>query len=237
MEQGRNFLAEIQALIEQKLETQSPEERMEKLNEELKKAKPDFVLIQTLLDKGVGKVMSIEKIREKFEKKSIKAEQSARLKELNAELKKLAPNMSLIESLLQKGVGKEISIEEIKSSIDEEKINSIPKEFTSFVSNLDSDGMGRIEKAEMKKLKEFLSCDIELNIHIRTDDNKSLIHIAVGMGDTKLAEMLIKRGIDVSGGYSTWAHPLYWTTSANGVGEVKELIKEELRKKGLDFEM
>ncbi len=232
---AENYLEMITKLIEEKLENQSPEERLNKLNEELKKAKPDFVLIQTLLDKGVGKVMSIEKIREKFEKKSIKAEQSARLKELNAELKKLAPDMSLIESLLQKGVGKEISMEEIESRIDKEKIKSIPKEFTKFVSNLDSDGMGRIQKSEMKKLKEFLSCDMELDIHKRTGDRKSLIQIAVGMGDTELAEMLIKRGIDVSGGGSTWAHPLYWKTSANGAGEVKELIKEELRKKGLDF--
>ena len=232
---AENYLEMITKLIEEKLENQSPEERMEKLNAELKKAKPDFVLIQTLLDKGVGKVLSIEKIREKFEKKSIKAEQSTRLKELNAELKKLAPNMSLIKSLLQKGVGKEISMEEIESRIDKEKIKSIPREFTKFVSNLHSDGLGRTGKAKMKKLKEFLSCDMELDIHKRTGDRKSLIHIAVGMGDTELAEMLIKRGIDVLGGFSSWANTLDWYTTAKGAEAVKKLIKEELRKKGLDY--
>ena len=234
-----NYLEQIQKLVQEKIEKQSPQERLEKLQLELKKENPDFSLIESLLEKGVGKKMTMEKVQMDFlkkqEKKNKKEELSNNLRILNEELKKENPDFSLIESLLEKGVGKKMNFEEIK----EKRAKMTIKKYKSFVSKLQPDLRGVVKKEELEILKTFLKMtDIELNPDIPTKVKQRLIHIAVGMGDIELAQMLIDRGADLESEarytvYKGWKAPLDWSSRFNvdGLATVKKMIEEELNKK------
>ena len=187
------YLAQVQKLVQEKLDSQSPEERLEMLNAEMKREKPDLSLIETLLEKGVGKEFSMEKIKETIEKNK--------------------------------------------------KLNLTPIQFEEFISKLEPDSSGIIEPKELTKIKEFLSQEeITLNVEVLTSANKlpphangglNLIHIAVGMGDVELAQMLIDRGADLDKGCCN-GHgrtPIRWIPSpekSEKAKEVKELIKKRL---------
>ena len=56
---AQGYLAQVQKLVQEKLNSQSPEERLEMLNAEMKRENPDLSLIETLLEKGVGKDFSL----------------------------------------------------------------------------------------------------------------------------------------------------------------------------------
>ena len=187
------YLAQVQKLVQEKLNSQSPEERLEMLNAEMKREKPDLSLIETLLEKGVGKEFSMEKIKETIETNK--------------------------------------------------KINLTPIQFEEFISKLEPDSSGIIEPKELTKIKEFLSQEeITLNVEVLTSANKfpphangglNLIHIAVGMGDVELAQMLIDRGADLDKGCCNGhgRRPMQWIPSSEKTEEakeVKELIKKRL---------
>jgi hypothetical protein len=190
---AQGYLAQVQKLVQEKLNSQSPEERLEMLNAEMKREKPDLSLIETLLEKGVGKEFSMEKIKETIETNK--------------------------------------------------KINLTPIQFEEFISKLEPDSSGIIEPKELTKIKEFLSQEeITLNVEVLTSANKfpphangglNLIHIAVGMGDVELAQMLIDRGADLDKGCCNGhgRRPMQWIPSSEKTEEakeVKELIKKRL---------
>ena len=234
-----NYLEQIQKLVQEKLESETPEQRLEKLNAELKKEKPDFPFIKSLIDLGVGKKMNMEKVQIEFQREKDKKETKKRLEIFNEEMKKFIPDISLLESLLKQGIGKKVDLEEIKVKIRENKDTNLPKKFEEFVSEqLRTNGVGKIDNEEMKKLKEFLRHkDITFPVDVYTSKGPALIHIAVGMGDVELAQMLIDRGADLESQGSTggWNSPLDWSNdfSPNPIGfeEVKKMIEEELNKK------
>jgi hypothetical protein len=234
-----NYLEQIKKLVQEKLESETPEQRLEKLNAELKKEKPDFPFIKSLIDLGVGKKMTMEKVQIQFEKEKDKKETKKRLELFNKEMKKFVPDISLLESLLKQGIGKKVDLEEVKVKIRENKDRNLPKEFEEFVSKgLETDGVGMIDDEDMEKLKQFLSQkDIKLPVDTFTSEGPSLIHIAVGMGDVELAQMLIDRGanLDSHGKTGGWSNPLDWDNddcpNMEGFHRVKEMIEEELNEK------
>ena len=230
-----NYLEQIKKLVQEKLESETPEQRLEKLNAELKKEKPDFPFIKSLIDLGVGKKMTMEKVQIQFEKEKDKKETKKRLEIFNEEMKKFIPDISLLESLLKQGIGKKIDLEEVKVKIRENKDRNLPKEFKEFVSReLKTDGDGIINAEDMKRLKEFLSLiDIKLPVDVCTSAGPSLIQIAVGMGDVELAQMLIDRGANLCSRGKTggWNTPLQWGTIPKNRANAKK-VKTLLRKHG-----
>lgn len=93
---AQNYLEMIKGLVEEKINKMTPEERMDMLNAEMKKANPDNSLIETLIQKGVGKTMSMEKVLQKVETSKIKRKVNTNLKqakdEFSALLKELGKN-------------------------------------------------------------------------------------------------------------------------------------------------
>ena len=78
---AQNYLEMIKGLVEEKISNMTPEERMDMLNVEMKKANPDNSLIETLIQKGVGKTMSMEKVLQKVETSKVKRKVNTNLKE------------------------------------------------------------------------------------------------------------------------------------------------------------
>ena len=78
---AQNYLEMIKGLVEEKISNMTPEERMDMLNAEMKKANPDNSLIETLIQKGVGKTMSMEKVLQKVETSKVKRKVNTNLKE------------------------------------------------------------------------------------------------------------------------------------------------------------
>ena len=70
-----NYFEQVQKLLQEKLENQSPQERLEMLNGEMMKENPSISLIEKLLQQGVGKKMTMEKVKETIEKNKIKLQQ------------------------------------------------------------------------------------------------------------------------------------------------------------------
>ena len=68
----KDFLKEINSLIEMRLTDMSEKDRLELFNEEMKKDSPDQVLIKKLVDMGIGKTISMEKVLTKVETQKIK---------------------------------------------------------------------------------------------------------------------------------------------------------------------
>ena len=215
-----NYLEQIQKLVQEKLDSQSPEERLEKLNSELKKKSPDLSLIETLLEKGVGKKMTFESVKEKIEKKQ-------RLEKLNAEIKKLNPDLEFIETLLEKGVGKKMTMEKVKEAIKKNPFGKMPMEFERLVGNLSNLTISS-EKSSIRKIKKILSTkEVEVDVELALSDGKKLIHYAVNTGDVELAQLLIDRGanLNTNGANGQWRRPLDWIPLFHSQ-EVKDLIKK-----------
>ena len=78
---AQNYLEMIKGLVEEKISNMTPEERMDMLNAEMKKANPDNSLIETLIQKGVGKTMSMKKVLQKVETSKVKRKVNTNLKE------------------------------------------------------------------------------------------------------------------------------------------------------------
>ena len=70
-----NYFEQVQKLLQEKLENQSPQERLEMLNGEMMKENPSISLIEKLLQQGVGKKITMEKVKETIEKNKIKLQQ------------------------------------------------------------------------------------------------------------------------------------------------------------------
>jgi len=93
---AQNYLEMIKGLVEQKISNMTPEERMDMLNTEMKKANPDNSLIEKLIEKGVGKSMTMEKVLKKVETSKVKRKVNTNLKQaksgFTALLKELGAN-------------------------------------------------------------------------------------------------------------------------------------------------
>ena len=93
---AQNYLEMIKGLVEQKISNMTPEERMDMLNTEMKKANPDNSLIEKLIEKGVGKSMTMEKVLKKVETSKVKRKVNTNLKQaksgFSALLKELGAN-------------------------------------------------------------------------------------------------------------------------------------------------
>ena len=214
-----NYLEQIQKLVQEKLDSQSPEERLEKLNEELKKKNPDLSLIETLIQKGVGKKMTFESVKEKIEQKE-------RLLKLNNEIKKLKPDLEFIESLLEKGVGKKMTMEKVKEAIEKNPFGKMPMEFEQLVGNLSKRSITS-KKSSIKKIKKILSIkEVEVDVELALFDGRKLIQYAVNTGDVELAQLLIDRGADLNtkGANFNWRRPADWRPAFYSQ-EVFDLIK------------
>ena len=214
-----NYLEQIQKLVQEKIDSQSPEERLEKLNSELKKKNPDLSLIETLIQKGVGKKMTFESVKEKIEQKK-------RLEKLNTETKKLNPDLELIESLLEKGVGKKMTMEKVKEAIEKNPFGKMPMEFEQLVGKL-SKRSTTSDDSSIKKIKKILSIkEVKVDVELALYDGKRLIHYAVNTGDVELAQLLIDRGADLNtkGTGDNWRRPADWRPAFYSQ-EVFDLIK------------
>jgi ankyrin repeat protein len=130
MEQG--YMAQIAKLIEEKLNSKTPQERLEMLNDELSKQNPDMSLIENLLQKGVGKKMTMDSIKKsivkaKVEKeKKVKTEIEERKKReeatplLIAEFQKSNPSYEVVKELLECGADPNVEFRFEKYKFDEE---------------------------------------------------------------------------------------------------------------------
>ena len=104
--------------------------------------------------------------------------------------------------------------------------------FKEFVSELHPDRNGKVSKDIIQKLKEFLiKKELLLDVNTYTKKGICLIHIAVGMGDVELAQMLIDREVDLNtnGRDKSWRFPCDWITDMEVSEDVKKLIKNHVK--------
>lgn len=229
----RDYLSEVTKLIEENIKEKSIEERLKLLNEETKKEKPDLDYIQKLLQKGVGKNMTMDDVLRLIKEKDFTEAVNKRIEEIKAETEKLVPNIKRIQTLLDEGVDGKMTIESVMKIIEENRISKIPLYFKEFVSKLAPDGLGKIKEDELQIIKEHLkNKSLTLDVNTLTKKGITLLHVAVGMGDTELAELLIERGAILdSKGNGSWRPPTQWITDVvEQSDKVKKIIKEAKRR-------
>ena len=229
----KNYLEEVTKLIEENIKEKSTEERLKLLNEETKKEKPNLDYIQKLLQKGVGKNMTMDDVLRLIKEKNFTEGVNKRIEEIKAEIEKLAPNIKKIQTLLDEGVDGKMTIESVMKIIEENKTTKIPLYFKEFVSKLAPSGFGKIEEDELQIIKEHLkNKSVTLDVNTLTKKGITLLHVAVGMGDSELAELLIERGAILdSKGNGSWRPPTQWITDViKQSDKVKKIIKEAKRR-------
>ena len=229
----RDYLSEVTKLIEENIKEKSIEERLKLLNEETKKEKPDLDYIQKLLQKGVGKNMTMDDVLRLIKEKDFTEAVNKRIEEIKAETEKLVPNIKRIQTLLDEGVDGKMTIESVMKIIEENRISKIPLYFKEFVSKLAPDGLGKIKEDELQIIKEHLkNKSLTLDVNTLTKKGITLLHVAVGMGDSELAELLIERGAILdSKGNGSWRPPTQWITDVvEQSDKVKKIIKEAKRR-------
>ncbi len=229
----RDYLSEVTKLIEENIKEKSTEERLKLLNEETKKEKPDLDYIQKLLQKGVGKNMTMDDVLRLIKEKDFTEAVNKRIEEIKAETEKLVPNIKRIQTLLDEGVDGKMTIESVMKIIEENRISKIPLYFKEVVSKLTPDGLGKIKEDELQIIKEHLkNKSLILDVNTLTKKGITLLHVAVGMGDTELAELLIERGAILdSKGNGSWRPPTQWVTDVvEQSDKVKKIIKEAKRR-------
>ena len=178
-----------------------------------------------------------EEVQKLVDEKLSKQTNKERLELLRIEMEKPIPSVKTIEDLLKFGVGKKIELSKILKEIEKKRKEENPYteiKFKEFVSELHPDRNGKVSKDIIQKLKEFLiKKELLLDVNTYTKKGICLIHIAVGMGDVELAQMLIDRGADLDKGCCNGhgRRPMQWIPSSEKTEEakeVKELIKKRL---------
>ena len=229
----KNYLEEVTKLIDENIKEKSTEERLKLVNEETKKEKPNLDYIQKLLKKGVGKNMTMNDVLRLIKKKNFTEGVNKRIEEIKAETEKLAPNIKKIQTLLDEGVDGKMTIESVMKIIEENKTTKIPLYFKEFVSKLAPDEFGKIKDYELQIIKEHLkNKSVTLDVNTLTKKGITLLHVAVGMGDVELAELLIEReAILDSNGNGSWKPPTQWGTDIKEQADkVRKIIKEAKRR-------
>ncbi len=177
----------------------------------------------------------LEEVQKLVDEKLSKQTNKERLELLRAEIEKPNPSVKTVENLLKFGVGKKIELSKILKEIEKKRKEENPyteRKFKEFVSELHPDRYGKVSKDVIHKLKEFLiKKELLLDVNIYTKKGICLIHIAVGMGDVELAQMLIDRGADLNsnGRDESWRFPCDWVTDIKESEDVRKLIKKHLK--------
>lgn len=176
----------------------------------------------------------LEKVQRLVDEKLGKQTNKERYELLRAEIEKPAPNIKMIENLLKFGVGKRIELSKLLKEIEKKKKEENPYteiKFNKYVSELLPDKYGKVSKDVIHTLKEFLSKEeLKLDVNIYTKKGICLIHVAVGMGDLELAQMLIDRGANLNstGRDDNWRHPYNWNSDIIESLDVIKLIKDHM---------
>jgi len=174
----------------------------------------------------------LEQVQKLVDEKLSKQTNKERYEFLVSEMEKPCPNIKTIQNLLKFGVGKKIDTSELIRRVEEKiKMNTpLPEnKFKDYVSELHPDKYGKISSDVLDKVKEFLiKKELKLDVNTYTKKGISLIHIAVGMGDVELAQMLIDRGADLNnqGRDKNWLIPSLWHSNVKESEDVKKLIKK-----------
>ena len=207
MEQG--YMAQIAKLIEEKLNSKTPQERLEMLNDELSKQNPDMSLIENLLQKGVGKKMTMDSIKKSIVKaktekeKKVKTEIEERKKReeatplLIAEFQKSDPSYEVVKELLERGA--------------DPNVEFIFEEYEG-----DEEGWSPLHVSAWKNLTEITKLLMErgADIHKASDNDNNGTPLQFtcdwrliderGRPSKEVAKILLEAGADPSPAYN-WA--------------------------------
>jgi ankyrin repeat protein len=176
-----------------------------------------------------------EEVQKLVDEKLSKQTNKERLELLRIEMEKPIPSVKTVEDLLKFGVGKKIELSKILKEIENKRKGENPYteiKFKEFVSELHADKNGKVSKEVIQKLKDFLiKKELLLDVNAYTKKGICLIHVAVGMGDAELAQMLIDRGADLNtnGRDESWRLPQNWVTDIKESQDVIQLIKKQLQ--------
>ena len=163
-----------------------------------------------------------EEVQKLVDEKLSKQTNKERLELLRIEMEKPIPSVKTVEDLLKFGVENKRKGENPYTEM----------KFKEFVSELHADKNGKVSKEVIQKLKDFLiKKELLLDVNAYTKKGICLIHVAVGMGDAELAQMLIDRGADLNtnGRDESWRLPQNWVTDIKESQDVIQLIKKQLQ--------
>lgn len=226
-----NYLEQVQKLLQEKLENQSPQERLEMLNGEMMKENPSISLIEKLLQQGVGKKMTMEKVKETIEKNKIKLQQKP---------KKLS--IEDANSLLIKEFQSETpNFEQVKLALDSGANPNVEFDFEEY-ERVYSDcimGFSPLHICALKDLIDLAILLIERGADIHKESNNDVsgtpLHFTADgdfhSGSPNVAKLLIDNGADPYEENSNDYSPYEWAEGDFGEGNVLdnmiELFEEE----------
>ena len=190
-----NYFEQVQKLLQEKLENQSPQERLEMLNGEMMKENPSISLIEKLLQQGVGKKITMEKVKETIEKNKIKLQQKP---------KKLSKEDAT--SLLIKEFQSETpNFEQVKLALDSGANPNVEFDFEEYKEvSIYHKGFYPLHICALKDLKDLAILLIEKGADIHKESNNRLqgtpLHFTADgefhSGSPNVAMLLIDKGGD-----------------------------------------
>ena len=220
-----NYLEQVQKLLQEKLENQSPQERLEMLNGEMMKENPSISLIEKLLQQGVGKKMTMEKVKETIEKNKIKLQQKPKklsIEDANSllikEFQSVTPNFEQVKLALDSGANPNVEF-------DFEEYERL---------NLCHTGFCPLHICALKDLKDLAILLIEKGADIHKESNNGLhgtpLHFTADgefhSGSPNVAMLLIDKGADPYEENSNGNSPYDWA-EGTGLDNMIELFEEE----------
>ena len=220
-----NYLEQVQKLLQEKLENQSPQERLEMLNGEMMKENPSISLIEKLLQQGVGKKITMEKVKETIEKNKIKLQQKP---------KKLS--IEDANSLLIKEFQSETpNFEQVKLALDSGANPNVEFDFEEYKEvSLYRKGFYPLHICALKDLKDLAILLIEMGADIHKESNNGLqgtpLHFTADgdfhSGSPNVARILIDKGADPYEANSNGNSPYDWAEGTE-LDNMIELFEEE----------
>jgi hypothetical protein len=163
----------------------------------------------------------LQLIREKYSEMDPKEA----YEKLESELEKENPDEFVIEMIKEK---LQLTEEDLKKLREEIRNESVPLSFKRFVNALHTDRHGKIAVQDLNKVLWYLKEPYDLDVQVQTYCGITLLHVAVGMGSTELAKLLLERGVSLSF-EGNWRSPLHWHTDAELADEVKTMIRNAMR--------
>lgn len=219
-----NYLEQVQKLLQEKLENQSPQERLEMLNGEMMKENPSISLIEKLLQQGVGKKITMEKVKETIEKNKIKLQQKP---------KKLSKEDAT--SLLIKEFQSETpNFEQVKLALDSGANPNVEFDFEEYKEvSLYHKGFYPLHICALKDLKDLAILLIEKGADIHKESNNGLqgtpLHFTADgefhSGSPNVAMLLIDKGGDPYEENANGNSPYDWA-EGTGLDNMIELFEE-----------
>ena len=219
-----NYFEQVQKLLQEKLENQSPQERLEMLNGEMMKENPSISLIEKLLQQGVGKKITMEKVKETIEKNKIKLQQKP---------KKLSKEDAT--SLLIKEFQSETpNFEQVKLALDSGANPNVEFDFEEYKEvSLYHKGFYPLHICALKDLKDLAILLIEKGADIHKESNNGLqgtpLHFTADgefhSGSPNVAMLLIDKGGDPYEENANEGSPYDWA-EGTGLDNMIELFEE-----------